>query len=160
MTLEQQIVTDESMDLLYQRINLDYQENPNYIPTYEVHLAFLAGMRVSEISALKWECVTDNYILIDKSEKYDRPNKRRYIDKTKNQKIRTFPITGEIRKLLNMVKKVELEYGYISEWVFSNENGRVTSQMISSCMKNKCIQAQIPKRGIHALRKTINSKMR
>lgn len=37
--------------------------------------------------------VAPDYIIIDKSEKYDRMNKEYYIDKTKNGKSRVFTIT-------------------------------------------------------------------
>lgn len=154
------VVSDTDMDLLYEKFQEDYREQPNYIPTYAVHLASLTGMRVSEVSALTWDCITDSYILIDKSEKYNRPTKEYFIGKTKNGKERIFPVTREIRELLDMVKKVEIQNGYICEWVFANENGRVHAPSISSCIKNKCRQIGIEERGIHALRRTVNSKMR
>lgn len=40
-------------------------------------------MRVGEISALKWEDINENYISINKSEKYNRNTKEYYIGKTK-----------------------------------------------------------------------------
>ena len=75
-------------------------------------------------------------------------------------KERKFPITPEIKSLLDKIKKVEIKYGYICEWVFADENGRVHANIISSCSKNKSRQAGIPDKGIHAFRKTINSKLR
>ena len=62
--------------------------------------------------------------------------------------------------MLDTVKMVEMKNGYISEWVFSNENGRIHAPIISSCIKNKCRQLGIDEKGIHAFRKTLNSKMR
>lgn len=157
---EKKIVSDKDMAMLYEQFACDYQKQPEYIPTYAVHFATLTGMRVGEISGLRWDCVNDDYILIDKSEKYNRKTKEYYIDKTKNEKIRIFPITPEIKTLLEKLKKVEMEHGYICEWVFANENGRIHAPVISSCCKNKCIQADIDKKGIHAFRKTLNSKMK
>lgn len=154
------IVSDEDMVKLYEQFYEDYKNKPEYIPTYAVHLATLTGMRVGELSALSWDCITDSYIIINKSEKYNRITKEYFIDETKNKKERIFPITDEIRNLLNMIKSIELSNGYISKWVFSNDNGRVHANIISSCLKNKCIQLGIDTRGIHALRRTVNSKMR
>lgn len=85
-TTENSTVSDQEMESIYEVIQRDYQEQPWYIPTYAVHLASLTGMRVGELSALKWDCVKDNYILINKSEKYDRKNERYIVDKTKTMK--------------------------------------------------------------------------
>ena len=52
-----------------------------------------------------------------------------------------------------------MKSGYICEWVFANENGRIHAPIISSCTKNKCRQVGITEKGIHAYRKTVNSKM-
>ena len=138
----------------------DYANKPWYIPTYAVVLASLTGMRVGELSALRWEDIENGKIIIRNSEKYDRKAKEYFISSTKNDKVRSFPITEEIEKLLESVKNAEIEYGYYCEWIFANENGRVHAPVISSCIKNKCRIAGITEKGIHALRKTVNSKMR
>ena len=158
--IESKIVSVEEMQVLKERIEKDYQEKPNYIPSYAVEFAMLTGMRVGEIAGLSWDKITDNYILVDQSEKSDSTEKEFWISKTKNGKIRYFPMTNEIRELLLKLRRVEEEYGYLCEWVFANENGRIHKNVISSCSKNKCSQMHIPKRGIHAYRKTLNSHMR
>lgn len=157
---KKKLVSDSEMKLLYMKFFEDYESHPEYIPTYAVHLATLTGMRVGEISALSWECVMENYIIIDKSEKYNRKTKEYHIDKTKNGKSRAFPLTDEIKDLLDAVKKAEMQNGYICEWVFANEAGRIHAPVISSCLKNKCRQIGISEKGIHAFRRTINSKLR
>ena len=53
-----------------------------------------------------------------------------------------------------------MKAGYICEWVFANENGRIHAPVISSCLKNKCKQIGITEVGIHAYRRTLNSKMK
>lgn len=158
--IEKCVVSDDDMKKLYAQFYDDYKKQPSYIPTYAVHLATLTGMRVGEISALTWDCITDKYIIIDKSEKYNRLTKEYFIDKTKNGVNRIFPITDEIRMLLTSVKKAEIKNNYLCQWVFANENGRVHAPVISSCSKNKCRQLGITEKGIHAYRRTINSKMR
>ena len=157
---EKRLVSDRDMQMLYQRFYADYQKHPEYIPTYAVEFATLTGMRAGEISALTWDSITDNYIIIDKSEKYNRIKKEYFIDKTKNKKDRVFPLTDEIRQLLERVKRAEIANGYICEWVFANESGRISAPVISSCSKNKCRQVGIDAKGIHAYRRTLNSKMK
>lgn len=154
------IVTQDEMKQLYSQFKLDHLEKPFYIPTYAVEFATLTGMRVGEIAGLTWDCITDKYIIVNKSEKYNKLTKQYYIDTTKNKTERIFPITEDIRKLLLQVKKVEMQYGYLCDWVFANENGRIHGPMISSCSKSKCRQLGITEKGIHAYRRTINSQMR
>ena len=154
------IVSDSDMSELYRQIYRDYENKPTYIPTYAVHLATLTGMRVGELSALKWDSITDDYIIINKSEKYNRKTKEYYIDKTKNGLDRIFPVTEEIKILFDRLKKIEMSNGFICDWVFANEEGRIHAPIISSCSKNKCRQVGITEKGIHAYRRTVNSKMR
>lgn len=159
-TAEKRTVSDSDWNKLQAQIKNDHLIKPNYIPVYAIELARLTGMRVGELAALRWDAISNDYILIDKSEKYDREKKEYYIDKTKNCKERPFPITKEIQKLLSEIKKVEMKYGYICDWVFANEHGRIHARVISDCIRNKCIQVGIAPVSIHALRRTANSKMR
>lgn len=154
------IISENDMKELQKQFRKDHIKKPNYIPTYAVELASLTGMRVGELAALMWESITDEYIIIDKSEKSNRTKTEFYVDKTKNGKIRFFPMTDEIKKLLEKIKAVEQEYGYLCEWVFANENGRIHAPIISACAKTKCRQLGIDEKGIHAYRKTLNSNLR
>lgn len=158
--IEKRIVTDDEMENLLNKLHDSYKTKENHITVYAVEFASYTGMRVGELSALRWDSITPDYIIIDKSEKYDRINKEYYIDKTKNGKSRVFPITSSIKRLLSTLKKVEMKYGYLCEWVFANENGRIHARTISDCMRNKCEQAGISVKSIHALRRTLNSKMK
>lgn len=159
-TRDDNIVSDDDMNKLYCRLQEDYAEHPDYIPSYAVELAMLTAMRVGELAAMRWDKITDDYILIDQSEKSDSTEKEFWIDRTKNGKSRIFPMTDDIRELLERIKEVETQYGYLCEWVFANEKGRIHKNVISYCIKNKCRQLGIKQRGIHALRKTFNSNMR
>lgn len=120
------------------------------------------GMRVGEIVALKWEDIHNEkgYFTIQRSEKFNRKTKEYFIDKTKNKKVRNFPLDEKITTLFTRVKKAEFAKGYLCEWIFANEEGRIHAPVVSSCIKNKCKQLRIPDRGIHAFRKTFNSNMR
>lgn len=119
-------------------------------------------MRAGELAGLIWENVNfkEKYILVARSEKYDREKKEYFIDTTKNAKTRFIPMSKEIEILLKQIKKVETGYGYLCEYVFANGNGRIHARVIYDCMRNRCIQAGIQAKSIHALRRTINSKMR
>lgn len=158
--IEKRIITDIEMKKLLDKLHENYKTKENYITVYAIEFASYTGMRVGEISALRWDSITQDYIIINKSEKYDRNNKEFFIDKTKNGKDRIFPMTDEIKNLLYKLKKVEIKYGYLCEWVFANEHGRIHARTISDCMTNKCEQAGISIKSIHSLRRTLNSKMK
>lgn len=159
-SMKTQVIDRNDMAALNDIFREDYRKQPWYMPTYAVELASLTGLRVGEISALRWDHVFSDYILIDLSEKYKRKAKIFCIESTKNGKERKFPITNEVRELLERVRRAQEEYLGTSEWIFADENGRIHTHVISSCLKNKCKMLGITERGIHGLRKTLNSTMR
>lgn len=156
---KQRVINDNNLDILFDRFKKDHEEHPEYIPTYAVEFASLTGMRVGEIAALRWDSIHDDYILVDKSQKYNTKKKEYYISSTKNEKSRKFPLTDEIKKMLNTVKDIEQSNGYLTDFIFSNEDGPINFRTISSCLKNKCRQVGMKTIGIHAYRRTVNSKM-
>lgn len=163
-TAKERTISSKEFDLLYERFYKDYEEKPNYIPTYAVEFASITGFRVGEISALRWKDIkftgSCQAIHVCKSEKYNRKTKQYWIDTTKNEKERDVPLTDELVNLLYRVKKVEERYGYLCEYVFANETGRIHAPVISSCAKNKCKQIGIPVKSIHSYRRTFSSKLK
>jgi len=153
----EKIFSQDELILLLHQIQKDHLKKPNYIPVYAVEMAMFTGMRAGELPAIRWDKITDDYIIIDSSEKANPKKTEFYIDKTKTGKIRFFPIDDAIRDLLDRIKTVQEEYGYDSEYVFANEHGRIHSKNIYNCLTNKCRQVKIQPRGITALRKTFNS---
>lgn len=158
--IESQIVVSSDMEKLQAQIAKDHEKKPEYIPTYAVEFASLVGMRVGELAALTWDSIKEDYIVVDKSEKSNREKNLFWIDSTKNGKIRFVPMTPEIKSFLSNLEAIEKKYGYYCEYVFANEKGRIHAKTISACIKTKCRQAHIQEKGIHALRKTVNSQIR
>lgn len=153
------VISENELEQLNLRYDLDLSKHPDSIPVYAVILSSFTGMRVGEIAALRWDSVFDDYILVDKSQKYNPKIKQYYISKTKNSKIRKFPLTEDIRLLLEQVHEIEDKYRYTTDYIFSDAEGPITFRKISSCIKNKCRQVGIDTFGIHAYRRTVNSKM-
>lgn len=156
---KEKTISEEKAVLLRERFEADHKKKPDYIPIYAVELAALTGMRVGEIAALTWDCVFDTYILVDKSQKFNAKSKEYYISRTKNQKIRRFPITDEIQEVLDAVREIEAVHGWLTDYIFSASGGPLNFRVISSCLKNKCRQVGIDTFGIHAYRRTVNSMM-
>lgn len=138
------------------------QKNETIIK-YAIEFSLYTGMRVGELSGLKWSDIDEKLgiITICRSEKYNRKTKEYFISATKNDKIRKIPITDNIRDVLARIKEKEIEQGYISEFVFSGENGRVHAKAITDRMRRVTTSEDFscPK-SIHAIRRTLNSNMR
>lgn len=159
---EKQVFSDIELKILLNQLQEDHRLKPNYIPSYAVECAVFTGMRIGEIAALRWDDINfrDNYIYIHCSEKSSPDKKTFWIDDTKNGIERQFPLSQETRKLFLTVKQIAFQYGYLCEWVFADDHGRIHTPKISSCLKSKCRQVKIAPRGIYALRKTLNSQLK
>lgn len=161
-TAKERTVSNEQKKVLINKIHLNNEKADN-IARYAVELSVYTGMRVGELSGLKWEDVDfeNKILIIIHSEKYNRKTGEYYISTTKNDKIRTFPITDEIKDVLERVKKCELINGWLSEFVFSDSNGRVHTRRISCCARNMTMTKEFDHtKSIHALRRTLNSNLR
>lgn len=157
------VLSNSDMRKLITTLHEKQVSNDLYIQNYAIELATLTGMRVGELAALKWECIEDNVLKIKYSEhRIDYADKscEYYVGEPKNQKPRMFPMSDEIRTLLNKVKAVQEKYGIISEYVFADKKGRVNSHTISCAMSRRCKDAGIDTRSIHAIRRTVSSHLR
>lgn len=160
---EDRILSTEEMTKLIDTLHQKQKSDDLYIQNYAIELATLTGMRVGELAALKWECVTDEYLNIDFSEhRLDYADKscEYYIGEPKSGKHRKFPMSKEIKTLLKKVKAVHTKYGITSEFIFANKEGRVNSHTISCAMSRRCEDANIETSSIHDIRRTVSSHLR
>ena len=153
------ILSPDELNALDVRYERDLKRNPGAIPIYALIFSSLTGMRAGEIAALRWDNVVGDHIIVDTSQKYNPKTKSYYIHRTKNTKIRSFPLTEEIKELLDTIRMVEDELGFLTCFIFSDKDGPMNFRKISSCIKNKCRQVGIETHGIHAYRRTLNSAM-
>ena len=156
-------LSNTEKNALLKKLDSNYDGKPDYIVKYAVELAMYTGMRVGELAALRWEDInfSQKEIIVRHSEKHNRLTNEYTISTTKNSKIRKIPLTDEMQDVLLRVKEAEIKNGFISEWVFSDENGRVHSRVISNCARNRTASKEFTnQKSIHAIRRTINSDMR
>lgn len=160
---EERTVSESEKKILLEKLQIVYEQRPSYVVQYAVEFSMYSGMRAGELSGLRWEDVDFDAkrITICRSEKYSRKIKEYYISTTKNDKIRVIPLTEEMEDVLLRAKKAELKSGFLGEYVFSNESGRIHARTISDCARNKTMSKEFehPK-SIHALRRTLNSNLR
>lgn len=171
-TAETELISDEEFNLLLKQIYKDIEKNPTNFTFYGVEFAAKTGMRVGEVAALKWEDINfeKGYINICRSDKYHKTRdkngkiiKREWIiEGTKTKIARLFPIDESIKQSLLRIKKVQEDYGIVSEWVFPHPvYGWTHSLMIASCCKNKGKQLGFRHPiSVHSLRKTLNTDLR
>lgn len=152
--------TDNELLILLNGLRCHYGSAPTYMPAYAVELAIYTGMRVSELSTLKWTDISDGYISINKSAKFDRMNKEYYVGNTKTKKSRIYPIDAQITQLLERIRCVQEENHILCEWIFTDGNGGyVHAGNITSYMTRLCRECGLSGGGLTRLRKTASSDL-
>ncbi len=137
------------------------QKYPDYMPNYAIELAMYTGMRVGEISALKWSCIDEvnGIIHVDYSEhRLDYSNKpsELVIGEPKNGKHRTIEMTDDIKRIFYKIKAIGCNSS--DNYVFVREDGsRYTSHSISSAVSRRSQEAGIKNASIHGIRRTVSS---
>ena len=64
-------------------------------------------------------------------------------------------------RVLRKVKEFEFKNGWLGEYVFQDDRGRVYASRISDCAVNNTTTAEFHnKKSIHAIRRTLNSNMK
>lgn len=157
-TAEERTLSGNERKALLYKIN-----DSSNVASMAVELSLYTGMRVGELAALKWEDINLEHrtIRICRSEKNSRLKKERYISSTKNDKIRVIPLTDDMARVLRKVKEFEFKNGWLGEYVFQDDRGRVYASRISDCAVNNTTTAEFHnKKSIHAIRRTLNSNMK
>ncbi len=152
--------TDTELTIILKALHGYYRENPLYMPPYAIELAMYTGMRVSELSTLKWSDIDDICISINKSAKHNRLKNEFLIGKTKTKKSRAYPVDEQIKNLLARIRRVQEEYGILCEWIFTDGKGSYThARNITDCMTRLCRENKLNGGGITKLRKTTSSDL-
>ena len=155
-------VTAEEMKQFLHVLKRHMEENPSYIQNYAVFFSVYTGLRVGEISALRWKDIDfhNQYAYIHSSQKFNSLTKEFYNGDTKTHQNRMVPLVDNALSLLVALKQIQEENGIKSEFVFANQEGQITAKAISECVRRRCHTAGIPEKSIHSIRRTLNSNMR
>lgn len=156
------ILNQSECNALMLSVERHLKRYPYYMPDYAIKLAMSTGMRVGEISALRWSDIRNDTIYIDYSE-----HRLDYIDKTcdyvidepKNGKHRQIPLWKELMDLLNEIGNLGITSS--QGWIFARKDGsRYTGHDISCAVARRGLEAGIEGTvSIHQIRRTVSSAL-
>lgn len=134
--------------------------NKNKLNELGILIAAYTGMRVGEIVALKWEDVFEDYIFVHRTQiRYKDDNGKDVYEIRDTPKteagIRRIVIVPEVRRVLQELKKINP----FTEYVFEHNNKPITKHCLCLALYRICDKLEIPKRGMHVLRKTYASNL-
>lgn len=162
-TLTERTLSEQDTHTLIDKLHNPVAHNTNLMANFAIEMALLTGMRVGELAGLMWQDIIwqENYIYIRHSEKFNRMTKEYYISNTKNGKERMFPLTDQIKELLERIREYEQTKGCLCDYVFADESGRIRKTKISDAMRNKTMTGGFTSiKSVHAIRRTFNSKLK
>lgn len=152
---KQQFFTDKEVQMITEYINTHKES----VISYGILFAFYTGLRVGEISALKWEDVSQGSIFVHRTEERMKNSDGELTYQVRNNPktnagIRHVILPPQAQELLTRVKKLSPD----SEYVFSNENGeRIRGDSYTNKLYRICKYIGIEPRSMHKARKTYAS---
>lgn len=159
--------------LLFNEANNSFLRCPKCTTPLMIMFNFFLGLRIGELTALKWSDIEDNYLYVHRSEIEDVKldlntgdvisSDFKVVEYTKSDAgDRYVYLNSEAKKILRIVKRVNFEYGrYDDGFIFLNmRNGRrTTTDAVSTYLQNLCIRAGIANKSSHKIRKTYISSL-
>lgn len=139
-----------------------------YICGFAMLFAIETGVRVAELCALKWEDIYPDRIHIHSQQLHDKlPGGKKYYlaPYTKNEKGvsedgRDFPLTKNIKDLLDEIKGLQDELGIESEFIFCHEDGEwIKTDAYLTFLRRLCRSKNLKVTNNHALRMSLNSNI-
>lgn len=148
-------------------------ENTQKTACLAIPFAFQTGLRMSEIVALRWSDIDEeqeNCIHVQRMEtkEYEKQRdgtwrnpERVVISRTKTiQGNRNVYLTTIARDILEQIRLCNEQKGYDNtDYIFLNENGRVTAPSLDKRIRRYCRRIGIPEKGMHKIRKTYISTL-
>lgn len=140
--ISQRVYSDIDTFKILEYIRAFQIEKPKYIPAYALELQILMGARRGELPPLSWSDIFDDRIWIHK-EQLNTKTGFVIVDHTKTHVERYFPITKDVRKVLQKLKVVHDKYYPDSELLFPGtaNTGAISNNVVY----------QFYKRSIHNL---------
>lgn len=148
--ISMRIHSDRDVERMLEYIHEYQQKKPTYVPSYALELQILAGLRRGEVAPLEWSDITNDYIWIHKEQltlkEKGKKEEFRIVQHTKTYVDRSFPITKDIKDLLNRLRVVNRTYFDNSVFLFpddKNINGVINNNVVYHFYSRMCKKLNI-----------------
>ncbi len=137
-----------------------------FINGYAILFSIKVGVRVGEIPALKWSDIKGNYIHIHAQQlTHDRKGGKEYYlaeyskdECGESRGGRRFPLSKEIRDLLDEIRALQAQKGIKSDHIFCKEDGEwIKKDAYISCLHRLLASMGYDITNSHAFRMSLNS---
>ncbi|MCD8131529.1 MAG: site-specific integrase [Lachnospiraceae bacterium] len=155
----------DEKEKLFLALNQELLDCPENTDSYGILLLFKLGVRIGELTALKWEDIdTDERELhIHRMESIGDGMKRVVVEYTKKKSPygdRFLPLGDYEMDIFEKVKEVNRRNRYPDdEFIFCDENGRTAIREIDNRIRKLCTRAGIEVKSAHDIRRTVASEM-
>ena len=159
---EERVLSDTELIMLLNTLHQHQAEYPLYMADYAIEICIHTGLRVGEVAALRWDCNQNGELYIRQSEHridHEDSASTYEIGATKNGKERRIPISDGLQMVFDKIKLLHEKYDIHSEYIIADTNGRIIAPTISKAMYRRGVEANIHAKSIHALRRTVSSKL-
>lgn len=158
----ERVLSDAELIALLHTLHQHQAEYPLYMADYAIEICIHTGLRVGEVAALRWDCIADGELNIRQSEHrvdHEDSASTYEIGATKNGKERRVPISDGLQAVFDRIKALHDAYGIQNDYIIADTEGRVIAPTISKAMYRRGVEADIHAKSIHALRRTVSSKL-
>lgn len=149
---EEQVFTEEETKRIFNYVF--HHDKPPTILMLGVVLAFQTGLRVGEISTLKYSDLVNDILYVCRTETKVKENNKwafQVCERTKGRDgERKVVLTESAQKTLRMARMMTMD----CEWLFSKDGKRIESKQYTRCLYRICDILNIPRRSMHKARKT------
>ena len=148
---------------LFKVINEEIKEQ-NRTNGYAIFLQFKLGLRIGELSSLKWIDIDydEKTIHIQQTETMGENKKRVVAEHVKLKSMygdRYLQLSNYDIEIFKLINEFNKKQGFRSEYVFCNEKGRMTSRQLDNYLRTMCKNANIKEKSMHDIRRTVASEM-
>ena len=157
----EKIFYDDEISDLVGKLKDDYDANGN-TASMAIIFNFDMGLRVGELSALKWEDVDWKRKTLSIRRQESEGKVEEYVKSDSAAGYRELPLNDY---LVDLLKRVQRDTGRLSGFIFSDKDG---NRKTASALKKRLIYAQVGKNGdtagssvkrIHCQRRTVGTKI-
>ena len=124
--IERRVHSEKDLERMLDYLHSYEAKYPDLMSSYALEIQIKMGLRRGEVPPLTWDDVKEDYVLIHREQiivlKSDQNKKQvcQIVDHTKTWKDRKFPLTHDVKELLDRIKAL----GKNSDYIFPAKSGK------------------------------------